>query len=351
MKVSIICTNFNKGKWISEAIESFLNQITDFPYEIILVDDASTDESVNIIKEYTERYPEQIRAIFNRENKGISETWKSICLEARGQYIARCDGDDFWTDSYKLQKQVNLLEANPDSSWSNTDFDMVNLNGEVIEEAVFKNGILPLIDNFEDMVVFKGMTMASTWLVERQLMQEVSMLLDADDTDDTYVLQLELFKRTKLVTLQESTTVYRMNVGSDSKPLSKEKAQKRFEGILKTQLTFIEKYPDSDKDYMIKALLVKDKESDLSIFERDGKLSNQLLLIEQLRTISNNQNDFIESLKKDVRELQANLFHTQEKLLRTSEQFEQLKKDHDAVIHSRRWTIPTKIINFFRRKK
>ena len=101
MKVSIICTNYNKGKWIYEAIESFKTRTT-FPYEILVADDASTDESVEIIKEYEKKFPTLITA-FITKNVGITKTWKSIVKRASGEYIARCDGDDYWTDVHKLQ--------------------------------------------------------------------------------------------------------------------------------------------------------------------------------------------------------------------------------------------------------
>ena len=110
--VSIVCTNYNKGPWIVDAIESFLRQKTNFVYEIIIIDDKSTDNSPEIIKKYAEEHSDKIRAIFNRKNLGITKTWKKVCRQANGKYIARCDGDDYWIDNYKLQKQVDALRKN-----------------------------------------------------------------------------------------------------------------------------------------------------------------------------------------------------------------------------------------------
>ena len=112
--VSIICTVFNKEPWLKKTIDSFLAQQTEFSFEIILVDDASSDGSRSIIQDYQANYPDLIRAFYQDENQGIAKTWLAICKEARGQYIARCDGDDFWLDPLKLQKQVDLLESKPD---------------------------------------------------------------------------------------------------------------------------------------------------------------------------------------------------------------------------------------------
>ena len=122
--VSVICTVYNKAPWLNQTIDSFLNQKTTFPVEILLIDDASTDDSPSIIKYYADCYPEKIRAIYNSSNLGIARTWVKVCKLAKGQYIARCDGDDFWLDNLKLEKQVKLLAETPQSKWCNTDFEV-----------------------------------------------------------------------------------------------------------------------------------------------------------------------------------------------------------------------------------
>ena len=129
MKVSIICTNYNKEAWIEEAIQSFLNQKCNFEYEIILVDDASSDHSPQIIERYAKLFPEKIKTVFHQENLGITKTWIEVCKLAQGDYIARCDGDDYWTDEYKLQKQVEILDKSETSSWSCSDFDIISESG------------------------------------------------------------------------------------------------------------------------------------------------------------------------------------------------------------------------------
>lgn len=231
MKVSVICTNYNKGQWLREAVESFCQQEADFPFEVLIVDDASTDDSRAIIQDLVATYPHILRTFFHEKNLGIAKTWVSICQEAKGQYIARCDGDDYWIDKYKLQKQVALLESNPQSKWSNTDFDMVDGEGNIITPDSLKSGIIPFMDSFEKILVYKGMTMASTWLVEADLMREVNSHLDLTTADDTFNLQLELFRRTQLSFLPESTTVYRMGAESDSRTQDFEKLEKRFKNL------------------------------------------------------------------------------------------------------------------------
>lgn len=344
MKVSIICTNYNKGDWVREAIDSFLNQKTNFDFEIIIIDDASTDHSYKIIQEYQNKFPEKVRTFRNEVNLGITRTWKKVCQEAKGQYIARCDSDDFWIDPLKLQKQVDLLDASIDSLWSNTEFDMVDLDGNLIQKNAFANKALPLIDSYEEMLVMKGMTMASTWLVDTALMQDVSAQISDTAADDTFELQLELFKRTKISFLSDSTTVYRMNLGSDSKPMTLETAEKRFTGILDSQIKYLNKYPDQDIQRISHLALVKDRDLDVLVFKKDRQIEDLDLRLNQVSRISHDQNEYIEVVKKESQELQNELNRLQ--IL-----YDDLQNQYNSVVTSRRWTIPTKIINFFRRSK
>ena len=343
MKVSIICTNYNKGDWVREAIDSFLNQKTNFGFEIIIIDDASTDHSYEIIQEYQNKFPEKVRTFRNEVNLGITRTWKKVCQEAKGQYIARCDSDDFWTDPLKLQKQVDMLDASTDSLWSNTEFDMVDLDGNLIQKDAFAN-TLPLIDSYEEMLVMKGMTMASTWLVDTALMQDVSAQISDTAADDTFELQLELFKRTKISFLSDSTTVYRMNLGSDSKPMTLETAERRFTGILDSQIKYLNKYPDQDIQRISHLALVKDRDLDILVFKKDRQIEDLDLRLNQVSRISHDQNEYIEVLKKENQDFQS-------ELNRIQSLYDDLQIQYNSVVTSRRWTIPTKIINFFRRSK
>ena len=340
MKVSIICTNYNKGDWVREAMDSFLNQKTNFDFEIIIIDDASTDHSYEIIQEYQNKFPEKVRTFRNEVNLGIARTWKKVCQEAKGQYIARCDSDDFWTDPLKLQKQVDLLDASTDSLWSNTEFDMVDLDGHIFQKDAFANKALPLIDSYEEMLVMKGMTMASTWLVDTALMQDVSAQISDTAADDTFELQLELFKRTKISFLSDSTTVYRMNLGSDSKPMTLETAERRFTGILDSQI----KYLDQDIQRISHLALVKDRDLDILVFKKDRQIEDLDLRLNQVSRISHDQNEYIEVLKKENQDFQS-------ELNRIQSLYDDLQIQYNSVVTSRRWTIPTKIINFFRRSK
>lgn len=117
--VSICSITYNHAPYIRKCLESFLMQKTNFKFEIIIHDDASTDNTASIIREFEERYPEIIKPIYQTENqysKGQSILASFVYPRAKGKYIALCEGDDYWIDPYKLQKQVDFLENNEEYS-------------------------------------------------------------------------------------------------------------------------------------------------------------------------------------------------------------------------------------------
>lgn len=117
--VSVFCETFNHEPFIRQCLDGMLMQKTDFAFEVLIHDDASTDHTQMIIKEYAEKYPDIIKPILQHENqysKGVG-IWQTFQMpRARGKYIALCEGDDYWTDPLKLQKQVDFLETHEDYS-------------------------------------------------------------------------------------------------------------------------------------------------------------------------------------------------------------------------------------------
>lgn len=116
--VSVDCTSYNHEQFIAEALESMLAQQTDFAFEILIHDDASTDRTAEIIKSYEEKYPDIIKPIYQTENqysKGVLVEEFNL-KRAKGKYLAVCEGDDYWTSPHKLQKQVDYMEAHPECS-------------------------------------------------------------------------------------------------------------------------------------------------------------------------------------------------------------------------------------------
>lgn len=116
--VSILCTAYNHEPYIRQCLDGFVMQKTNFKFEAIVHEDASTDNTAFVIREYAEKYPDIIVPIYQTENQYRKTNIYSTYLYPRckGKYIAICEGDDYWTDPYKLQKQVDFLDANSDYS-------------------------------------------------------------------------------------------------------------------------------------------------------------------------------------------------------------------------------------------
>lgn len=111
--VSIFCITYNHSKFIAKAIEGFLMQQCNFKVEIIIGDDCSTDGTTAIIDSYAAKNP-QIKRLVAAQNIGPTQNMIRVAMAAKGKYVATCDGDDFWTDPFKLQKQVDFLESHPE---------------------------------------------------------------------------------------------------------------------------------------------------------------------------------------------------------------------------------------------
>ena len=110
--VSICMVTYNHEPYIAQAIEGVLMQKTNFQYELVISDDCSLDNTRKICIEYKEIYPDIIKLLLSTKNQGITQNFLSTVQACSGKYIAQCDGDDYWTDPQKLQKQVDILEKN-----------------------------------------------------------------------------------------------------------------------------------------------------------------------------------------------------------------------------------------------
>lgn len=145
--VSIDCVTYNHEKYISDAIEGFLMQKTTFPVEILIHDDASTDGTADIVRSYEYKYPRIIRPLYQKKNQyselGCQGLWEIQRRRHKGKYVAFCEGDDYWTDPYKLQKQVIFLETNPDYGMIHTDYNEYNVkNNKYLEQVNLQTGYM-----------------------------------------------------------------------------------------------------------------------------------------------------------------------------------------------------------------
>lgn len=140
--VSICCLTYNHILYIRQCLDGFMMQKVNFPIEILIYDDASTDGTQGIIREYETKYPNIVKPIYQKENqysKGVRVGFVYNYSRAKGKYIALCEGDDYWTDPYKLQKQVDFLESNPDYVMCSHRFNQYIQEKGLLEEEQDKD--------------------------------------------------------------------------------------------------------------------------------------------------------------------------------------------------------------------
>jgi len=155
IKVSVCIITYNHENFITEAIEGALLQKLNFPYEIVIGEDYSTDGTREIIRDYQKKYPDKIKLFLNKKNLGAVENFIRTLSHCHGKYVALCEGDDYWVDPSKLQKQVDFLETNSDYSVCYQDAKVINEEGIIINhkygpkkdfssEELIKGPIIPL---------------------------------------------------------------------------------------------------------------------------------------------------------------------------------------------------------------
>lgn len=126
---------YNQADYVRDCIDGALMQKTDYAYEIVIGDDCSTDRTSEICKKYAEEYPNLIRYFRREKNLGMIGNWAETIKNCNGKYIALCEGDDYWTDPLKLQKQVDFLEANEGVVITGHDAFIINEKGVKIKES------------------------------------------------------------------------------------------------------------------------------------------------------------------------------------------------------------------------
>lgn len=210
IKVSVICLAYNHAKYIRDTLEGFVSQETDFPFEVIVHDDASADGTDEIIREYQAKYPDIIKPIFQKENqysKGIPITKEFIFPILRGEYIAFCEGDDYWTDSRKLQRQVDALDAHPEVDiCSHRALRLKNgrFNGWIAPRL--RSGIVPV----EAVIIGGGgwFCATSSLMCRKEAYLEWTPMREVVMID--YVLAIQCSLRGGMMYLSDSMSVYRI---------------------------------------------------------------------------------------------------------------------------------------------
>lgn len=250
--VSVTVTTYQHVNYIKKCIDGILMQQTDFPFEIILGEDGSIDGTQEICKEYAEKYPDKIR-LFIRDRKlsqfigsdGNTIRFNGIWnrMSARGKYIAWCEGDDYWIDLLKLQKQVDFLNSNEDYGLVCTDVNFYNQSTEHFEYSYFKNKNYPIKYTFDDFLINAWFLAPCTWLFRRQLLLD-SFLHTFVVGDLPMLLDISLCSKIKF--LKDVTAVYRVLNNSASHIKEYSKQEKFAQRILQIQLFYLKKAGGSD---------------------------------------------------------------------------------------------------------
>ena len=216
--VSVCMITYNHENYIKETIEGVLMQKTNFPIELIIGEDCSTDNTRKIVLEYADKYPNIIRPLLPEKNLGMMNNFIETMQTATGKYIALCEGDDYWTDPYKLQKQVDFLEANEKVMAVSTNSSVCDLNGNTIqsEKVVIppdnKEGIYNLHDFFDKNFQYSTNTVVFRNLNMDFLTKEIQRMSNPFLGD--WILWVLLHMQGDFYFLNDVTAAYRINPNS-----------------------------------------------------------------------------------------------------------------------------------------
>lgn len=209
--VSVSCVTYNHENYISEALDGFLIQKTEYPFEIVIGEDCSSDKTLEIIKRYKERYPHIINLIEWPQNVGAAKNWLTVLGLCKGKYIANCEGDDYWIYENKLQTQVDFLENNSEYSmcFHNAIVEYSDIN---IESHLFKE-----LDERE----YFGKELLSEWTVPFASVMfrriYLTFIIQKVSNPDYYygdiVTILSLCEKGKVYCMNSSMSVYRRHIG------------------------------------------------------------------------------------------------------------------------------------------
>jgi len=240
--VSVVMISYNHEPYIQQAIEGVLMQKVNFPVELIIADDASLDQTENIVRKIIKDQPNGhwIKYTKHQTNKGMISNFVWALKQAKGKYIAICEGDDYWTDPYKLQKQVDFLENNPEYMLCGTDVTRVeSATGDVKQILNKKFGDVTL----DDILYRNQMTTCTT--VFRNIDFDKQLLPDFEHfTVGDWPLWCSLLRYGKGYNMKEITAQYNIHQGGmvSGRSLSKTLYSKLHDRIL-----LCENFPEKKK--------------------------------------------------------------------------------------------------------
>lgn len=244
LMVTIRCITYNHEPYIRQCLEGFVMQKTNFRFEAIVHDDASTDGTADIIREYAEKYPDIIKPIYETENqysKHDGSLDRIMNDHTHGKYVAICEGDDYWIDPLKLQKQVDFLEGHPEYGmcYTNVDFYYQNTDKRI------HNALVNLPVSFEEHLINTCYLAPPTWLIKKNDYPSVK-----PSVDGTFAIALELFVNSKIFFLNEVTAIYRIHGGGVTQVKDAISMYRRVCGVWRLQRNYKRKYASLVSDYV-----------------------------------------------------------------------------------------------------
>lgn len=246
--VSICCITFNHALYIRKCLDGFLMQRTNFRYEILIHDDCSSDGTEKIIKEYEALYPDILKPIYQIENQfsqGIAINPTYNYNRAKGEFIAFCEGDDYWTDPLKLQKQVDFIK-------NNNDCDLIYNRVKQYRESDrrFLNKIFGgPFEEFYDLIRFNTIP-TLTVLLKKSVLQEYLKDIEPEKQNwamGDYPLWLYISLKGKIRFLPEAVGVYRILQESNSHFTDYQKEKNWISSNFKMKKYFLQRYGDRNK--------------------------------------------------------------------------------------------------------
>lgn len=241
-KVSVVVITYSHEKYLEDTIKGIFEQKFDGEIELIISNDNSPDNSDAIIKELIKECPENIVIKYTRhpKNLGMLANYNWAMEQCTSDYIAFCEGDDYWINPLKLQKQVDFLEMNEDYGLCFSDVNFVTQKKQIIYRDVFKEKILPSnILTSREFVLKKFYYAPCSWLGRKDLFK-LETIYDFI-VDGTFAVMIEILNKTKIYFLPDTTACYRLSDESASRSKSLMKLYNREIDIYKTQLFYMEK--------------------------------------------------------------------------------------------------------------
>jgi len=245
--ISVGVMGYNQEKYVRQTMDSILSQQCSYPFEIVVGDDASSDNTRKILEEYQQKHPDIIRILPKAPNKGVLRNYADVVKACTGKYIAFCHCDDYWHDPLKLQKQVDLLEANPGYGLVHTDADFYLENSQTTISCYHAKTHpgMPEGDVFEALLTSQFSITTPTALYTKAAMDTY---VDFEEFERAGFLYedlptwLELSKHVKVKFLKDSTSTYRVIDNSHSHPNDGDRKLYLLQGHYNMKTYFIRKY-------------------------------------------------------------------------------------------------------------